>query len=165
MSYFSEIIAKQKALQKFLDGEFYFAHEEITLASGTNREYLIKIGANDVMLFSDISVDGNATSDIYEGPTTSADGTSMTIYNILRSSGNTPNLTLFHTPTLSADGTLLEQERVFSSAGGTMEIGTIREVEGLGWGLAANTNYLIRVTNDVGGDEEVLSTFAFYPLP
>ena len=83
--------------------------------------------------------------EVYEGTTTSADGTSLTRLNRSRDSTNTANMTMFHTPTITTDGTKI-WDGFFGSAG-TSETGGISRSNNE-FILKQNTKYLIRYTSE-----------------
>lgn len=164
MSYFSNVINTKIVWQKVLDGKGFYTHEEVTVGNGTVRDYLITTGANEVMMFCSLQNDDAATVSFYSGPTVSANGTALTLYNMRRSSAETPLISVYHTPTITADGTLLEEGRIFSATNIPIYLSPSRDL-GIGWILDASTNYLIRFTNDSGASEDLLTSFAFFQVP
>ena len=76
---------------------------------------------------------------LYEAPTTTANGTALTVYNRNRNSANTPLATVYSGPTVTAVGTLLDVEL----AGSGQKVGG-ESRGGLEWILKSNTKYLIR---------------------
>jgi hypothetical protein len=99
----------------------------------------------DMHFFYELNNEGEMEYDIFEGTTTTNDGTPIPSFNRKRSSSNTPTMNIYHTPTITDDGTPIGPSRV-----GTRTIGgdsrTIEEIE-----LASNTKYLFRATNRITG--------------
>jgi hypothetical protein len=96
---------------------------------------------------------GDIDIQVYEGTTTSDDGTEITaIYNTNRNSANTPDLNIFSAPTVTDVGTLVHTTwMVPTSTGvGLSSAGLVGETNGEEWVLKPSTKYLIRVTNNSG---------------
>lgn len=86
----------------------------------------------------------NGLAELFEAPTTTADGTSLTPRNNDRNSSNTATLQVFYDPTVTVDGTRIDVDVVGSDGanpvgaeGGDVE----REHE---WILKQSTAYLIK---------------------
>ena len=126
-------------------------HKFSAVAAGATRYILIKTPAAKYVHYraESISTSGdNVTIELYEAPTTTADGTALTRNNHRRTGAIIPaTVTLFHTPTVTADGTLLHQTYI----GGGVGVGQARQGEEQGndreWVLSRSTNYLIKITN------------------
>lgn len=80
---------------------------------------------------------------IYEGTTTSADGTAVTAVNRDRNSTNTAALVVTHTPTVTNVGTQIASYKMGSMQKAGGEVRGNNELV-----LKQNTKYLIRITND-----------------
>lgn len=80
---------------------------------------------------------------IYEGTTTSADGTAVTAVNRNRNSSNTPGVVVTHTPTVTGVGTQIASYKMGSMQKAGGEVRGNNELV-----LKQNTKYLIRITND-----------------
>jgi hypothetical protein len=92
---------------------------------------------------------------IYEAPTTTANGTPVTCYNRNRNTVGSPTTTIFVTPTVTAAGTLITSTIVGS---GEKAGGAGRDANE--WDLKSNTNYLVRITGKTPGN--VCMRFQFY---
>jgi hypothetical protein len=92
---------------------------------------------------------------IYETPTTTANGTPITCFNRNRNTAGSPTTTIFITPTVTAAGTLITSAIVGS---GEKSGGSGRDANE--WDLKANTNYLVRITGKNAGN--VCMRFQFY---
>lgn len=161
MSYFQEVINKALVLQRLIDGKVFFAHRQVSVTTGNTDEVLIKVGTTALIMFATVSSDDKEIVDFYEGPTISADGTAVSVYNANRGSANTEDFNVYHTPTTSADGTLLEEEITPTAGDAVVGPGTS---EGVPWILAPNTNYLMRFTNDGGASATALYALSFVEL-
>ena len=120
-----------------------FSFSNISAVSANHvLEFLVSTGASMPHLRPILQSDDACRLDLYEGTTTSNDGTPGTIYNRNRNSARTLTATVFVTPTLTADGTLIHSEQLQTakgSYGGKDEWD--REFI-----LKPNTKYLLRFT-------------------
>lgn len=91
-----------------------------------------------------------ALVEIYEGPTTSADGTTVTAYNRNRNSNEGAVVVITDTPTISNDGTRLWLRHI-GSEGKYTEYGETRGNNE--WILRQNTKYLFRATSHEDANE------------
>lgn len=78
---------------------------------------------------------------VYSNPTTSADGTSVSINTLAIGSGNTSSATAFVTPTVSVNGSLLQDLVVYSGFSEVYDCDNR-------WSLAANNTILYTVVAD-----------------
>ena len=138
------------------EGFAYHASGKATaIADGATLEMLFKVPAGTFPHFHKVRMQygaGDVEMDAYEGTTVSADGTSITAYNLNRNSSNTPNMTAFHTPTITADGTKIHAQWAPPTASGTggSQEGVVDVTQGEEWILKPDTNYLFRITNNSG---------------
>lgn len=125
----------------------YFA----AVASAATVDILIKVGSGKALHANFKSAGGgDFTTQIFETPTISADGTSINIRDMNRTTASTSNATAFHTPTISATGTALTDTEFTPGGSGIATPGGVQSgVFGRGgeWILKKSTNYLIRLTN------------------
>lgn len=89
----------------------------------------------------------NGLVELFEAPTTTADGTALTSRNNDRNSSNTATTLFYYDPTVTGDGTRIDVDVIGSDGanpagadGGDMN----RETE---WLLKRNTSYLIKFTS------------------
>lgn len=88
---------------------------------------------------------GLAQGYVYEGPTVSAEGTTITPLNRDRASSNTPGITVKHTPTVTDIGTAIHDgDWMGGTAGARKGAGDERAAQELR--LAPSTTYLWRLT-------------------
>ena len=146
-------------------GKFYTACNIFnSVANTSSAEVLIQVGSNKKLHFvKNCAAGGDAEVFLFEGTTFSAAGTSITAYNLNRSSSSTTDATITHTPTLTADGTqincgFIPGGGIFGaggSNGGPIRSGT--EIV-----LDVNTDYLIRLTNTSGGAQDMSIEVGYY---
>ena len=131
-------------------GEGFLVNGKHTVANGATSYFLLK---NPAANYPHLRVIGLTTTagpmDIYlfESPTTSADGSTVSRINYNRNSATVPSLEVFSGPTVSVDGTQLEYLLVTGTkhdAGSGMDGAQTEFI------LKASTNYLIKVTNNSG---------------
>lgn len=142
------------------EGLFYTASfiDPAVVASGT-LELLIRVPAQvGAHARFTASIGGDGQGQLFEAPTTSADGTPLAAINRNRFSGNTADVLVFGGPTVTGDGTQLTNILIpggtFISAGG--EGKTFDEF------VLAPGDYLARLTNLTTGDEPAGLQLAWY---
>jgi len=148
-------------------GNFYtVSHIFNNVANSNSAELLIQVGltlTNHTVF--DIACGGDAEFHIFEGPTFSSSGTSVSAVQNNRASTNTSGSTLSHTPTISDAGTTLYETFVpgggIFGAGGS-DGGPIRS--GTELILATGTAYLLRVTNTSGGTQDISIGLGYYEV-
>lgn len=129
-------------------GVFFTASSQSVIALSSTLEFLIKVGATrSAHTRFALSVSQDMILELFEAPTTSADGTSIPAVNRNRFSPITAVKEVFSGPTVSADGDFLFEGYIpggdkHTASGG--QGGSFEE-----WILKTNTNYLLRVTNNI----------------
>lgn len=111
-------------------------------------EFLASVPASTYPHFRHIIVQsdgGPFVVELYEGTTTSADGTSITPYNNNRNSSNTSSTACYYGPTITDDGTLIEAFLAPSTKGSFGSDGANE------WILKPSTKYMVRITNNTAG--------------
>lgn len=97
--------------------------------------------------------DGPCDVLFYEGVTTSDDGSALLTYNRNRNSSRAPGTVLTKAPTVTDLGTLIHDRYVGDPGGqGANQIGANSAALGEEWVGAPSTKYLLRVTNNSGGN-------------
>jgi hypothetical protein len=124
----------------------------LSIAKDSNLDIMIQTGANEVHL-RDITVNVNKTSasgqtylTLFEGTTTSANGTALTARNANRNSANTSSCSFFQGPTVTATGTPLYVYIVHTDWETYIAPSYTTPFELV---LKPNTKYLIRLTNEL----------------
>lgn len=126
------------------NGNVYKVDDDATLVDEATRELLL-ITANTtkwIHLLIKRRGTGETKMELFEDPTSSANGTAKTIVQKNRNSSNVPSMLVYHTPTVSVDGTLLSK-KLFGE--GKKEGGEDRSSDE--WILKQNSKYLIKTTS------------------
>ena len=146
------------------DGFWYeLFQEDLALANGASVEVLLSVPAGTFPHFQELELDtdgGPVRVFLYEGTTTSADGSELTWINKNRNSSNSPSTQVFVSPTITDDGTLLKRKAAPNSGPLTV----FNQSQGGEWVLQPSTKYLIRITNASGAAREVNITIAMYEI-
>jgi len=103
--------------------------------------------------------DGNLSVHMYESPTTTADGTPVTIVARNRASSIVPTHKVFSGPTVTGVGTILEHSHVYSTGSQGAHLSAGQGALSEDWVLKPNTDYLIEITNDGAGDLNFVAKF------
>lgn len=142
------------------DGKAFFNSGLNNVANAADFDILLKNPANNESHFRfNYSVGGAPmTIRVFENPTITDDGTGLTVFNVDRNSVTPNNMTLFSGPTLSDDGTEIECLLI---AGARQEGGT-GDTSLIEWELKANEDYVIRITNNAGGAQDVCHNLFWY---
>lgn len=150
---------RQTDEEKLDSGEIFFGSDIVLAVADTNdQEYLIKVGADPIGIVISETVEGKCDARVFEGPTTTANGTAVSLVDCNRTTANTPNTTFFRDPTVTADGT--EIAEVLLQSGEKEKSVTSSSARGRSI-LAANTDYLIRITNRSGGNTDIGTVIEF----
>lgn len=137
--------------QQTHSGRFFFTNYYVAaLASGAAIDLLVVTGSGTtphIAVMADLGAAG--TLSIYEGVTTSADGTGLAAFNANRQSTKIATAVVTHTPTVTNTGiTLLLNHYIAggttgnSVGGSSTDFARITELV-----LKTSTKYLFRVTN------------------
>ncbi len=122
---------------------------DVALVSAASLEMLVRtaVGAPVHMRIS-TNAGGDARIRLFEAPTTTSDGTPLALEDRNRVTDNVATTSAFDSPTVTADGTSLLDAVQPASKGASFE--AFGEFV-----LAADTDYLVRVTNLAGGAQAV----------
>lgn len=126
---------------------FTHSHYHTGIAAAATDDHLILTGDHEIHLRSlSFSATGAPIIlDYYENTVTSDDGTPLPMGNNNRMSTITPSFTLNSSPTITDVGDQMGSTLIPST---TNQGGGVAILAGGEWILAANTKYLIRLTND-----------------
>jgi hypothetical protein len=143
---------------------FHASGRAVDVGVGANYDVLINVPAGlyphmQKLLWTLES--GPCDLKVYEGATTSADGTTITAFNLNRISSITPDLVGTHTPTVTGVGTLIH-DRYVATAG--KDTGLVAVTAGEEWILQPDTKYLIRLTNNTGSILDLGFEMSWYEL-
>ena len=143
-------------------GKAFFNSGLNNIANAADFDILLKNPVNNESHFRfNFSVGGAPmVVRVFENPTITDDGTGLTVFNVNRNSVITNKMTLFSGPTLSDDGTELECLLI---AGARQEGGT-GNTSLIEWELKVNEDYLLRITNNAGGAQDVCHNIFWYEL-
>lgn len=126
-------------------GDHYFIKDWSDIAGSATVDFLV-VTPNTTKwahMVIEFSFEAEANITVYEGATTSANGTAITINNRQRNSVNTAGVTAFTGPTVITTGTSIAR---YKAGAGKSAGGEVRAAAELI--LKQDTKYLIRVVND-----------------
>ncbi len=132
------------------------------VADGANLDFLIQVGSSELHITFEGSSEGLAWTFLYENPTFSAAGTTVTPLNRARDSSIVTTATVTTAPTVSDAGTALFSG-LFPGGVGNKTVGG-SAAERNEWVLARNTNYLGRITNKAGATKDISFTATYYEI-
>jgi hypothetical protein len=136
----------------------YKSPDASPIADDGTIAFLLRTGAEyDHLVFGGNS-GADAQLELLEGVGVVAEGTAMTEHNMNRTSVNTAVTVVFRDPTI-AGGTLLFDILIPGGTGGNASGGSGAVRQGTEWNLAANQDYVIRLTNR-GGNAQQMSLIA-----
>lgn len=123
-----------------------------SVSDSSSINLLIITGSIQPATLTTVSIGGASTGFIFEGTLVSANGTQLDVWNSNRESAATELLTWFDGPTITNDGQQLAEALLQA---GEKEKGITSTDQNNRVILKANTNYLIRVTNNSGGTIDI----------
>ncbi len=150
------------------DGFLFFSGYNFpSVADQASVDVLVQAGPKPTHIrrLNNSATQGPLTIDIYEGTTFSAAGTVVPSQNANRRSSNTADLILSTAPTITDVGTLVTSIRlladtpIFLSSVFQSSAGLVNEII-----LAADTDYLVRITNEAGLAVEVDGSVIWYEI-
>ena len=139
-------------ISKILDGKSFHLSDANVVANTNSRTLLLTTPNTTTRVYLSFAINANNLVQyfLYENPTISNVGTDLTSsYNRDRNSSAVATLDVNHTPTVTSVGTALSQGYIFNN-NNNVERSDIRM-----WKLKANEEYLVRVTNNSGGNVNV----------
>jgi hypothetical protein len=167
MAIVDKVIAIADAHHENEVGNMYqVGHYDAAVANTASLEILIRTGST-LSLHSVFAtnVGGDSVAYLFEAPTVTVVGTTITPINNNRNSANTAEGLFYHTPTTTADGTPLNNGTFIPGGSGGNAVGgsagsSIRD--GGEIILKPNTDYLVRITNISGAAKNISLTHLFY---
>ena len=130
---------------------FTIEDEQTNVQVATPKRWLIKLGATakPIHLAVVMAATGGAKIELFESPTTTADGNALAITNLNRVCGLTlAAVTAFDDPTVTGDGTLIGHCR---AGGGILQNPASAARPDLEHILRPGLNYQLKATVDVNG--------------
>lgn len=148
---------------------FHASGKVLAIADAADLELLLAVPAGTYPHIQRLGLSleaGDVDILVYEAPTVSVDGTLVPSQNTNRNSANTASMVITHTPTTSADGDLIHTNWVPPTGAGVGSSEGILNIKANGeeWILAADTKYLIRITNESGGVIDLRYEIVFYEI-
>jgi len=142
------IVEMDNITRRIWDG-LVFEYSDVFIEQvNDSKEYLLKVDNSYVLhIFWEMSSELGITVELFENPTVSANGTSVTQFNCNRNSSNTIHSVLYEDPTITADGTRIRID-LLAGSNQTSSRGTTDEMI-----LKAGEDYLIRVTSLGNGND------------
>lgn len=149
------VVNAESAHHEIHEGMSFSAHIPVpSLNNNVSYDVLIKVGTGAIHCVPAVSTSLGGSWGLYASPTTTGDGTPITVNNRRRSSqgvaGFVSTTTVFSAPTVTGAGTQLDGEFLGSGAAGSKSGAQSRALDE--WILKPATNYLIRVTNLSGNN-------------
>lgn len=154
------LITIDDALRRIMEGAAFHVSDSNIIANTNSRTLLVTTPNTTARIYFSFQVGTNVLVQyyLYENPTISNVGTDVPVYNRDRNSATTAALTVKHTPTVSAAGTALSQGSYV-----TNNI-NVERVDNRMWILKANEEYLVRVTNNSGGNARLTIVLDWYEV-
>lgn len=143
------------------EGEAWQAlYGPIAILSNAVVDHLIVVAAVDATtrtphMMVELDSTGEVWQELYETPTTSANGSAVTSYNRNRNVAGSPTTAIYLTPTVSAAGTKISA--LIAGSGQNAGAASRASAE---WDLKSNTKYLLRTTSK--GANNICMRFQFY---
>jgi hypothetical protein len=159
---FNEALITQDEIHANIHRGVFYTISDLLLAltNGSNEDLLLVTGDTPVHARITLSTSAQALVRFYEDTTTSNNGTVLPARNRNRVSTNTAAMTSSRAPTVTGVGTLLYEG--FLPGGSKNQATGDQSSTFEEWVLKANSKYLIRVTNNSGGNEDLSLAIDFY---
>lgn len=151
------------------DGFMFHSSGKVSgLANGATQDFLLAVPAltwPHLQRFALTVESGDVDILLYEGTTTSADGSAANIRNVNRNSSNTADTVLTLGPTVTTPGTLIHTDWIPPTGAGVgSAIGALDIQLGEEWLLSPSTKFLFRATNNSGGAIDLRYEFVWYEI-
>lgn len=147
-----------------LGTQFETASLNSSLSAGANFDIIVKTGALPITVKSrQIAFTGTGmTARVYKG-TSYAGGTPVAVFNLSDRVANPSTVTVLSAPTISSVGTEFGAPTfgIGTEGSGNRPVSTY-SVPGIERSLAANSTYLLRITNDDIASQKVSAYLTFY---
>lgn len=152
------VVSIDNAIRHTLNSRAFHVSDKNVVANTNSRTLLLTTPNTTARVYLSFKIATNVLIQyfLYENPTISNVGTDVTAYNRDRNSSAAPALTVKHTPTVSNVGTEL--------TGGYLVSNNINSerIEDRLWVLKQNEEYLIRATNNSGGNANITILVDWY---
>ena len=143
---------------KIMDGKSFHLDDVNVVPNTNSRTLLLTTPNTTTRIYLSFAVNTNVLLEyfLYENPTISNVGTDLTSYNKDRNSSATATLDVNYTPTVSSAGTVLSHGYIVTNNN------NIERSDTRMWKLKANEEYLVRATNNSGGNANVTILLDWY---
>jgi len=147
---------------KIHDSQMYNISFSDTIAAAATKEFYMYTGTGEPHIKFDVTTDGQAKIEMYEGITVSANGTSVTVHNMHRDSTDSCAAVVFAAPTWSTNSEiLLAVDLIPGSGKNASQIGSTARVD-TEWIFKSDEKYLLRITNQAGSTITAYVNCEFY---
>lgn len=136
------------------EGNHFFVKNWVDIPSASSVDLLYVSGDADPHMRTSFEGTAAFQIDIYEGATTSNNGTAITVQNRKRSSLNICSCAIYSAPTVTATGTVFVRYKIGAGKTGGSSTAENEII------LKANTKYLIRLTSNVTGSTNTIDYLA-----
>ena len=147
---------------KVHDGQMYSANYSFGITSASNLDIMVIVADDEPHITFEVAGTGQALVTMYEGITSSANGTSIPVYNFNRESANSTTLAFFRGSTWSTNSEITLKQYVMP--GGATPVTRVGGAtrQGTEWELSPNEKYLFRIANQAGTTNTVTFNSEFY---
>jgi hypothetical protein len=147
---------------KVHDGQMYSANYSFGITTASNLDIMIVTATDEPHIVLEVEGTGQALIKFYEGITSSANGTTIPVYNFDRNSSNTTTVAFFQGSTWSTNSEVT-LKTIIMPGGSTPQtrIGG-QSRTGIEWELKASTKYLVRLANQAGTTNTVSFNAEYY---
>jgi hypothetical protein len=155
-------VSMDYGLYKVHDGGMYHIVCTNSLAAAANLDMMFYHSTASLHIDLEVGCGGAVTARLLEGITSSANGTTLTAYNMNRNSTNSTGAYFWQAPTWStASEKTLVNKYIGATSGEKIGMGVRKDVS---WDLIANTKYLLRITNSSGATITASINGEFYEV-
>lgn len=154
------VITQQELDHIIYHGNAYgVGYYNAAVANGSSIDLLVSCDDVPLSVQLKIAGGGDCLLNLYENPTISSPGTTLTAINLNRNSTKTCGASVSHTPTVSSVGTLIYQLYAPGGTGGNASGGDASFQRGI---LKKGEEYLFRLTNISGGTKPMQISLIYF---
>lgn len=154
------LLTLDNSIHQLLEGKAFHLSDANVVANTNSRTLLLTTPNTATRVYLGVKVATNVLVQyfIYENPTVSNVGTDLTSYNKDRNSAVAATLDVNHTPTVSSVGTVLTNGYLVTNNVNS------ESIEDRLWVLKQNEEYLVRVSNNSGGNAYITILLDWYEV-
>jgi len=154
------MLVQQEINKRIGDSEqFYASHRFESVANDDSVLVLLKTGTMSSHGFITVGASGKCFLDLFENPTITNDGTTISSFSLNRETTSSPVTEIFRTPTTTSEGTPLEYGMIGTAGKFTLAGG---DQIGSHWWFKPNEEYLIKVTNKSGDNADFIVDYNWH---